>query len=275
MEWNRDDAVAAYLDALEGVLAVAETLEPHEWPLPTDLPGWTVQDNVAHVVAVEDELAGRPLPSHEPDYDALAHVTNDFARHMEIGVDARRGVAPDALLTELRAVVAERIETVQGYPDDPEFTIPGPMGTTRTLARSLPIRPFDLWAHEQDVRRAPDRAGRLTGPAAGMSLERIVMALPLVLGKEAGLPGGTAVRFVIEPPGPAPAGLTVLVAVDEDGNGRLVDDESATADVILTLPFEAFAKAATGRRRPGSGQLSVIGDASLVDRILDALVITP
>jgi uncharacterized protein (TIGR03083 family) len=275
MEWNRDEAVAAYVDALEGVLAVAETLESYEWPLPTDLPGWSVQDNVSHVVAVEHELAGRPLPDHAPDYEALSHVTNDFARHMEIGVDARRGVAPTELLAELRDLVAERIEVINGYPDDPGFQIPGPMGTTRSLERALPIRAFDIWAHEQDVRRAVDRPERLTGPAAAASLERIVAALPMVLGKEAGLPAGTGIRFVIEPPGPAPAGLTVLVAVDADGLGRLVDDESATADVILTLPFEAFAKAATGRRRPGSGQLSVIGDASLVERILDALVITP
>jgi uncharacterized protein (TIGR03083 family) len=275
MEWNRDDAVAAYVDALEGVLALAQSLEPHEWPLPTDLPGWSVQDNIAHVVSVELELAGRPAPDHVPDYDALSHVTNDFARHMEIGVDVRRSTTPDELLAELRSVVADRTAVINGYPDDPTFEIAGPMGTTRTLERALPIRAFDVWAHEQDVRRATDRPERLTGSAAAASLERILVALPIVLGKDAGLPTGTGVRLVIEPPGPAPAGLTVLVAVDADGRGRLVDDESATADVILTMPFEAFAKAATGRRRPGPGQLSVLGDASLVERILDALVITP
>jgi uncharacterized protein (TIGR03083 family) len=275
MEWNRDDAVAAYIDALEGMLAVAEGLTDAQWPMPTALPGWSVQDNVAHVVAVEDELAGRPLPDHVPDYEALAHVTNDFARHMEVGVDARRHVAPADLLNELRTVVQERVEVIRELPDDPAYEIPGPMGTTRTLQRALPIRAFDIWAHEQDVRRAVDSPQRLTGPAAAASLERIVAALPIVLGKEAGLPSGTGVRFVIEPPGPAPAGLTVLVAVDADGQGRLVDDESVSADVILTMPFEAMAQAATGRRRPGPGQLSVIGDASLVDRILEALVITP
>jgi uncharacterized protein (TIGR03083 family) len=275
MEWNRDDAVAAYVDALQGMLAVAEALGDDEWPLPTDLPGWSVQDNVAHVTALEDQFAGRPVPEHLPDYAALPHVRNDAGRHMEIGVDTRRGLAPVDLLAELRTVVAERIPQIESLPDDPDFMVPGPLGNLRPLSVTLPIRAFDVWTHEQDVRRAVGVGERLTGPAAAVALESVLQALPVVLGKEAGLAGGTAVRLVVEPPGPAPSGLSVLVAVDADGRGRLADDESLTADVILSLSFAALIHAATGRRRPGAGELSVIGDESLAPRILDALVITP
>jgi uncharacterized protein (TIGR03083 family) len=275
MQWNRDDAVGAYGDALEGMLAVAEELPDDVWALPTDLPGWSVQDNVAHVVALEDQFAGRPLPDHLPDYANLPHVRNDFGRHMEIGVDLRRAVSSDDLLTEFRAVVQERMEQLGDLPDDPEHLIAGPTGSPRPLALWLAIRTFDIWVHEQDVRRAVGLPERVTGPAAALALERILEVLPVVLGKDAGVPAGTAVRFVVEPPGPAPAGLTVLVAVDPGGRGRLADDESATADLILTLSFATLAHAATGRARPGPGELSVIGDATLADRLLDAMVITP
>ena len=112
MSWDRDAAVGACLEALVAVRDLARGLEDDEWGLPTDLPGWSVRDNVAHVVAVEDELAGRPLPDHLPDYAALTHVTNPFAAHMEIGVDYRRLMPPGDLIAELNALIPGAHATV-------------------------------------------------------------------------------------------------------------------------------------------------------------------
>jgi uncharacterized protein (TIGR03083 family) len=277
-DWDRDTAVGAYVEALNAVSDLADELDDAEWAMPTDLPGWSVQDNISHVVAVEDELAGRPLPDHLPDYAVLSHVTNPFAEHMEIGVDHRRGVRPADLVAELRALVEERTAQLDEVGDDPEALVAGPMGSQRPVGRSLGIRAFDIWAHEQDVRRATGRPERLTGLAPAASLERIVAALPIVVSKEAGLPSGSAVRFEIDGPGPVPDGLTLDVVVDSEGHGRVISaDDGATppTTVGLAMDFATLAHLACGRRQPSDCVVKVTGDLVLAARVLDVLAITP
>ncbi|MFZ0324485.1 MAG: maleylpyruvate isomerase family mycothiol-dependent enzyme [Actinomycetes bacterium] len=278
MTWDKDLAIGGYVEALTAMRDLAAELRDDEWPLPTDLPGWSVQDNVAHVAAVEDELAGRPLPEHLPDYSVLSHVTNPFAEHMEIGVDARRGVRPADLVDELRALVAERVGQLSEVGDDPEALVPGPMGTQRPVGRALGIRAFDVWAHEQDVRRATGRPERLSGLASLAALERIVSALPIVVSKEAGLPAGSVVRFEIEGPGPFETSLTVDVVVDAEGLGRVVANDqpgTATPGVTLALDFATLAHLSCGRCRPDQCVVTVTGDPDQAACVLDALAITP
>lgn len=274
MQWDRDFSVTAYLEALNGVVDTVSSLREDEWPLPTDLPGWSVHDNVAHVIDIEQRLTGRPGPDHRPDYDTLSHVRNDFGRHTEVGVDFRRGRSPVELINELHAVVNERTQVIRAYPDDPDYLVLGSAGKKRPLSLALPIRAFDVWAHDQDIRRAIRAPERLTGPAPAMALERSLEVLPDALAKSK-LPPEVTVRFVIDSPGPAPSGLIVTVAVDQPGSVRLVDDDSATADLTLTMPFAVFAHAVMGRRRPAADDIQVLGDAGLVGAVLDGLVITP
>jgi len=274
MQWDRDFSVTAYLEALNGVVDTVSSLREDEWPLPTDLPGWSVHDNVAHVIDIEQRLTGRPGPDHHPDYDALPHIRNDFGKHTEVGVDFRRGRSAVELINELHAVVNERSDVIRAYPDDPQYLVLGSAGKKRPLSVALPIRAFDVWAHDQDIRRAIRAPERLTGPAPAMALERSLEALPDALAASE-LPSASTVRLVIEPPGPAPSGLSVTVVADNPGSVRLVDDDSVTADLTVTMPFAVFAHAVTGRRRPVADQIQVLGETGLVDAVLDGLVITP
>jgi len=278
MTWDRDAAVGGYLEALTAMRDLATELSDDEWALPTDLPGWSVQDNVAHVAAVEDELAGRPLPDHLPDYSLLSHVKNPFAAHMEIGVDFRRGVRPADLVAELLGIVDDRTEQLAAIGDDPDEMVLGPMGSQRPVGRSTGIRAFDIWAHEQDVRRATGRPERLTGLAAAAALERIVAALPVVVSKEAQLPASTVVRFDIDGPGPFTSGLSLDVVVDAEGHGRVVSDSGShptTPTVTLEMDFATLAHLSCGRYRASDSDVVVTGDTEQAARVLDALAITP
>ena len=57
------------VDLLEEVWTSIETLgedlKEAEWKRHTELPGWTVQDNLVHLTAVESMSLGRPWPDHE------------------------------------------------------------------------------------------------------------------------------------------------------------------------------------------------------------------
>src|SRR5439155_1064509 len=68
-ESGKDDLVNAHndqelVDILEEVWssieALGEDLRENEWKRPTELPGWSVQDNLVHLSAVESMSLGRP-----------------------------------------------------------------------------------------------------------------------------------------------------------------------------------------------------------------------
>src|SRR5262249_39529213 len=68
------------VDALEEVwrriAGFGAELREDDWKLPTEVPGWTVQDNLAHLTDIESMLLGRPRPEHVVP-DGLAHVKNE------------------------------------------------------------------------------------------------------------------------------------------------------------------------------------------------------
>ncbi|MGB7236501.1 MAG: maleylpyruvate isomerase N-terminal domain-containing protein, partial [Rhodococcus sp. (in: high G+C Gram-positive bacteria)] len=82
------------VDAVEEVLtetvAFARTLTEADGDRPSDCPGWTVKDNLAHMVGLEQVLAGAPDPAI--DLPNLAHVRSDIGRYMEGHVQIRRGL---------------------------------------------------------------------------------------------------------------------------------------------------------------------------------------
>ena len=80
----------AYGEALVAVHELAHALTAEDLDLPTDCPGWSVRDHVAHVSGLEAIIYGFPQPAHAPDWAALPHVRNDAGRFMEVDVDLRR-----------------------------------------------------------------------------------------------------------------------------------------------------------------------------------------
>ena len=76
----------------------------------------------------------------------------------------------------------------------------GPFGNPTTMDRLLRIRIFDTWAHEQDIRAAIGQDGGWDTPAAAVSQEQIVRALPYVWARTVGAPDGSTVRIEVTGP---------------------------------------------------------------------------
>ena len=248
----------SYADACAG-------LRDDQWKTPTDLPGWSVQDNVVHIVGIESSVLGRPAPEHTPP--DLEHIKNDIGRSNEVWVDSRRSWSGTDVFAEFREVTGERIAQLRTF-GDAEFSAeswtPAGPGTVRDL---LPFRVFDSWAHEQDIRRALGRPGGFTGPVAEMAFARVVNALPFVVGKKVGPPDGTTVVFEIT------GALPQTVAVGVDGGRAKIVDRPAAPTVTLTLDAEAVACLGMGRWHPGDaiadGAVTIVGDDALGRQVVE------
>src|SRR3954469_5711028 len=134
------------------VSALGAQLDESQWKSPTDLAGWTVQDNLAHLIGTERRLQGL---SAAPTPELLGeHVKNPIGEFNEAEVEARRGQPGAAVLAEWNELVELRLDTLRNgdeeYFSQPMATPTGP----GTMADFLHIRVLDGWIHEQDMRRA-------------------------------------------------------------------------------------------------------------------------
>jgi uncharacterized protein (TIGR03083 family) len=295
------DLVEAFAQTAQAVADLARTCSDDDLAQPTDCPGWTVHDQIAHVAGVEAWLGGHKDPRVEmPHYE---HVRSDLGKKVEFAVEVRRRRTGAQLVAELEQVLAERLSTLR----DPMLTdssiIAGPFGPDQATTVML-LRTFDVWAHEQDIRSALGRAGNLDSPAAATFVSTVLRALPKLVARDAGLEPGQCVVIEVGDSGPAgSAGSAVTaregVRVEMDDQGRPRGEAVPPDDAILTdnatltgngtpspdqprvaqvtaisLSAEAFTRRAAGRRTVSDTAYSVVGDDAVARRVLEALVVT-
>ncbi len=260
---DQDQRLVDTLEEVWGSIdALCSTLSEAQWKTETECPGWSVQDNVAHIAGIESSIMGRPAPDHTPP--DLPHVKNDIGRSNEVWVDSMRSRSGPEVLDEFRAVTAERIANLRAMTHDDlgadSWTPAGP-GTVRDL---LPFRIFDSWAHEQDIRRALELPGDLEGAAAELSLGRVTGALPVVVGKKVKPPDGATVVFAWD-------GRTTDVVMD-GGRAKPLDTAPAHPTVRLTMGVDTLVRLGMGRGDPdgilASGAVTITGDDALGRRIV-------
>lgn len=267
------EPVIATLEAeWASIAALAATFTDEEWELPTALPGWSVKDNVSHVIGIERSLLGDPAP--EVDTSHIERVAGDpFASMIEGWVEARRGTPGPDVAAELDEVVVRRLDQLRAMTDE-DFERVGwsPVGEV-PYRRFMVVRVFDCWMHEQDMRRAVGREGNLDGPAAEVALGHFTNALGFVVGKKAGAPQGSSVVF--ETTGPVPR--TYAVAVD--GRAQLVEPAPDDPTVTIVLPLTTLVALGGGRwdadEARAAGGLTMTGDTDLGERVLANLGFTP
>jgi uncharacterized protein (TIGR03083 family) len=253
------------VDMLEAVWrSIAElgaSLDETEWKAPSECPGWTVQDNLVHITALEKFSMGDPLPSEDVP-DDLPHVKNDIGRSNERWIESRRAWSGADALEEFVATTGARIAGLREL-DDAGFAADSwtPMGPG-TVVQLLGFRLFDSWVHEQDMRVALERPGDLDTPAARFSTGMMLDVLPYVVGKKVGAPEGSTV--VLSLTGPIDATTAVVVA---DGRARHLDAVPADPTVTVTLASDAYARLACGRRDPAealvTATVAIDGDVDL------------
>jgi uncharacterized protein (TIGR03083 family) len=255
----------------DDVVALCGDLRDDQWKQPTDLPGWSVQDNIAHMIGTEMMLQGEQAPL--ADIGHAPYVRNDIGKFNEQWVVLYRNRSGADTLADFRRVTQRRLDALEQLPaekwDEEGFTPEGP-GPYRQF---MEIRVFDCWFHDQDIREALDRPGFLDSPAADLSVGRIPpKGLPYIVGKKAGAPQGATVVFTV-------TGDTPLVAsIRVDGRAALLPEVPDAPTTALTLDRRTFTRLAGGRwsgdQARARGSVEIAGDEDLGARIVDNFAFT-
>ncbi len=248
------------------VVTACEQLDAGAWDRPTDCPGWSVKDNLAHLIGIERTLLGDPSP---PALAAVpGHVRNSFGEINEAWVEARRSVPGSEVLAEFVDTTNRRIDALVAM-TPAEFDTVGwsPVGDV-PYREFMVTRVLDSWAHEQDIRRALDRPGGRNGAGERVMLDRCEQTMPYVVGKKAAAADGTTVLFAIN----GVMGRRVLVQMDggRASLGPVPPAEPPT--VVLTMDQEAFWRRCCGRvgaeELRSEGSVAIEGDDDLGRRVL-------
>jgi len=268
--------VDAYAQTVQSVIDLGRTMRPDDATRPTDCPGWTVLDQIAHVVSAEAMVAGEPVP--EVDVSQHPHVRHSFGELMERYVESRRGRELEEVLDELEERLEERLAVYRGGSEWAELEVASPFGPVRARDR-LGIRTFDVWMHEQDVREALERPGGLDTGAAAHSVSQLFAALPRIVAKDAAIEPGNAVVLDVTGPTVGRAGARVE---EHDGKARgiplFTGDADEHPDVVttsLTMSTAVAGRLAGARRAPEDLHVVVHGDEDVAQRVMAAMGITP
>jgi uncharacterized protein (TIGR03083 family) len=245
--------------------ALLASLDEGQWKAPTGCPGWSVQDNVTHLIDYESRALGRAAPDHTPG--DVSHTKNKLGESNEIGIDARRSLAPGQVIAEYRDVTAARLAQLRALgPDDLAREVTTPAGPG-TVADMLTLRVMDTWSHEQDIRRAVGKPGHESGPVVDETVRYFARFLPLLCGKRAGVPDGASVLFDLPPVDRF--GIEV-----HDGRAAPTATPPASPTVTLTMPATTFAALACGRD-DAPDDYTITGDTALGVQIIGVLGFMP
>jgi uncharacterized protein (TIGR03083 family) len=266
-------ATVALRETWEGLAGACYELSDSEWALPTECPGWDVKDQLSHLVGIERSIMGQLAPVWDGPFGD--HVHNDFARSNEPWIAVRRPLSGATVRAEFVEVAETRLAQLDLLTED-EWAAVGwsPLGE-RPHAEFMEIRVYDSWVHEQDVRRALDRPGGSGNQASALSIDRVQGAMGFVVGKKAGSPDGTVVRFDVAGPDRDARAFTVAV---RDGRAREVGDEVAPT-VTLSMSSLDFVRLGCGRvgaaELEAAGSIGVEGDAAAGRAVLGAMNFMP
>jgi uncharacterized protein (TIGR03083 family) len=251
--WQAD--IDAFEQTARSMLALGGELGADDWARATECPGWSVKDQYSHILGVERYLLG------ETDDGVIRTVANT-----DLDVEALRGSTPQKILGELHGVIDRRVAMLRSGAVDFTEQIDTPFGRRMGYGDFMRFRAFDVWMHEQDVRRAVARPGNLDGPAADCSRQILGGALPFVVGKRAAAGPGQTV--VVET-----ADHRWRVEVGDDRRARLRDGETEPT-VRLRMEWETFARLGGGRVQASVAEVEVAGDPDLAGRVLAGMAVT-
>ncbi|WP_270888766.1 maleylpyruvate isomerase family mycothiol-dependent enzyme [Pedococcus sp. 5OH_020] len=270
--------VAAYQQTTQAVIDLGRSCGDADFDLPTACPGWSVKDQISHVVGLESWLHTGETPSATvPHY---AHVRNEAGRFVERSVEVRRTMLGAKVVDELETVVARRVEQFSA----PEMTLetpvrgawgPGPAG------ESLKTRILDIWTHEQDIRQALGRPGNLDSGGAAVFMSVLFDALPRLVARDAAIEPGNVVIFDVT--GPVLGRAGVWVDPEEGGKPRGIplfsgiahDGDPHDTFTTITLSTDAITRRAAGRGGLDDIHFTVHGDDEVARRVLENLVFVP
>lgn len=258
--------VKAWRESADAILALSTELDDADWDRPTDCPGWSVKDVVAHLAHLETELC---RTEQNPVVEGGAGEV--VSAYTATGVADRRDQSPAEVIAELTAAVELRSSRLTVLPDDPATPAPvTPGGVAWSWGTLLRNRAVDMWVHEQDIRRATGHPGGLGSTGAQVVVMAFSFAMPYVVGKRVEAPAGSTVHWDVT--GETPLQLTVRVG--EDGRAGVVEtfDKPSTR---LSMSTETFTVLSAGRRAPDEVDVVIDGNRELGLATVATMAITP
>jgi uncharacterized protein (TIGR03083 family) len=254
LEVGEVSSVEAFVRTIAALGDLLDELTPRDWAAPT-IEGWTVKGLVSHLVAIE-EYFGRQLGLWESAVDP--ELEADHLGMTRAFVAASSDGAPAEVLARWRELTDATTAHLQSL-DRSAMRQPIHFHyLDTTLSTILITRVFEIWTHDEDIRRAtgrvavPPDAGRL----ARMSRVAVPsMAFGLAL-------GGTEV-----------AGRTARIVLTGPGGGTWdqalgLGEEAGEPEATLVIDVIDYCRLAARRLEPEQVDVIVEGDADLARQVL-------
>lgn len=245
-------------------------LTEEDWETPSRLPGWSVKDNLAHLVSGEYMLSGRSLPKSEVSAE---HIKNPIGEANEQALYSFRDKTGLEVLEAFKEITSERLEKL-AVMSDKEFQAIGwtPAGEA-PYGRFLQIRVYDAWLHLQDCREPLGLPGNEGGIAAEIAITEVSSAIGYIVGKKGKAPEGSCIEICIT--GPVERTFRVVV---KDGRASQVESFECEVTSSISLSSLDFATLTGGRNEAGEFLLDkrVIlgGDLEIARQIAENLAYT-
>jgi uncharacterized protein (TIGR03083 family) len=244
------DAVEALRRAATALDTLLGDLDDAEWGRPA-LRDLDVQGLIGHLIGVEDDVV-RAL-SGDP---AVAHL--DHVADTQPLADRQRGRSGERTRRDWAAAVARTFEAAAGA--DPRSVV-AVHGVRLPAAALCVARTFELWTHENDVRRATGRPA--TDPdAATLTLmtELAVGLLPGAVARTA-TPSNAVLRLVLTGPGGGTWQLSL---------GTGTEPKASPVRIGIVADAASFCRVVADRLPPADLQRHVTGDDAVALAVLDA-----
>jgi uncharacterized protein (TIGR03083 family) len=237
------------MDSFSATLA---DLSDDEWARPA-LRDLHVQGLVGHLIGVEHDFqVALGLQDAEDSDSPTDHVAST-----QLMAAAQEGRAPSDTRHDWLLTASRTADRVSAFDDDRLGANVSLHGITFSVDAMLIVRSFEMWTHEEDIRRATGRP--LAAPeAARLSLmtQLAVSLLPAGM-MRAERPVDRTVRLVLTGPG----GGTWPAAVAGQ-NGEL-------AEARLVIDAVSFCRVVANRMEPADAGAWVSGDQALARDVLD------
>jgi uncharacterized protein (TIGR03083 family) len=262
-----DQVIGALQEVWASTHAACLGLDEEQWGRDTDCPGWSVRDQLSHLIGIEKTLLAEPAPPpiEEP---WPAHIKNEFAAVNEAWVEARRSLPGDVVLAEFDSVTGSRLDALRQL-EPAAFDVVGwsPVGQV-PYRDFMWVRVFDSWVHEQDIRRALGRPGGTEGPGASTTLDRVSATMGYVVGRKVAPPEGSTVVFDVV----GPAGRVLALAV-EGGRASTLSARPERPSVSLTMDEETYWRLGCGRITPAEAKdhVTIEGDEAVGSAIIEKM----
>ncbi|MGD9794815.1 MAG: maleylpyruvate isomerase family mycothiol-dependent enzyme [Acidimicrobiia bacterium] len=247
-------------------------LSEEQWRTATECPGWSVADNIGHIIGTESTLSGEPTPDASAEVTTAPHVKNPIGAMNEAWVESLRSLPKADVIDRFRSITRRRLATLEQMSEsDLDRVGPSPIGNV-AYREFMDVRLMDCWVHEQDIRRALSMPGHHSGRIAERAIDRFVGAMGFIAARRASASDGDVVAFDLTGDG----GRRFTVVVEgrrARASGPLPDGQTAT--VGLQMAAETFCCLALGRwAGPDVRARSLVamsGDQALGVRMVDAM----